>query len=160
MCGDWLVLFSSLCSTCHSQALLVWSKHVAPHDVSFAKGLVETLMGELSSGGQVGPNTTRSRRSLDTQPQNIEEELYVQCHLSKSYLNYCQINLIPCAVFLFVCVCGLRGRINSTTIEKQFLGTSLAWKGKEVNWKKSVNCPRGLLALLLPLIKEFPTVSS
>ncbi|XP_070770245.1 uncharacterized protein abca12 [Enoplosus armatus] len=59
------------------QALLAWSKHVAPHDVSFAKGLLHSLMGGLSPGGQGGSNITRTRRSVDTQPQNIEEELFL-----------------------------------------------------------------------------------
>uniref|UniRef100_A0A8D3AAC7 ATP binding cassette subfamily A member 12 n=1 Tax=Scophthalmus maximus TaxID=52904 RepID=A0A8D3AAC7_SCOMX len=59
------------------QALLKWSKHVAPHDVSFAKGLLHSLIGGLSPGGQGGSNTTRTRRSVDAQPQNIEEELFL-----------------------------------------------------------------------------------
>ncbi|XP_044072836.1 LOW QUALITY PROTEIN: glucosylceramide transporter ABCA12 [Siniperca chuatsi] len=59
------------------QALLAWSKHVALHDVSFAKGLLNSLMGGLSPGGQGGSNITRTRRRVDTQPQNIEEELFL-----------------------------------------------------------------------------------
>ncbi|KAK5861274.1 hypothetical protein PBY51_022684 [Eleginops maclovinus] len=59
------------------QALLVWSKHVAPHDVSYAKGLLHSLMGTLSPGGQEVSSNTRTRRSLETQPQNIEEELFL-----------------------------------------------------------------------------------
>uniref|UniRef100_A0A8C3AW17 ATP binding cassette subfamily A member 12 n=1 Tax=Cyclopterus lumpus TaxID=8103 RepID=A0A8C3AW17_CYCLU len=46
------------------QALLVWSKNVAPHDVSFAKGLLHSLMGGVSPGGQGGSNITRTRRTL------------------------------------------------------------------------------------------------
>ncbi|XP_034416854.1 ATP-binding cassette sub-family A member 12 isoform X2 [Cyclopterus lumpus] len=60
------------------QALLVWSKNVAPHDVSFAKGLLHSLMGGVSPGGQGGSNITRTRRSVDTQPPNIDEELFVE----------------------------------------------------------------------------------
>ncbi|XP_051259483.1 uncharacterized protein abca12 isoform X6 [Dicentrarchus labrax] len=60
------------------QALLAWSKHVAPHDVSFAKGLLHSLMGGLSPGGQGSSNITRTHRSVDTQPQNIEEELFLE----------------------------------------------------------------------------------
>ncbi|XP_037646002.1 uncharacterized protein abca12 isoform X7 [Sebastes umbrosus] len=56
------------------QILLVWSERVAPHDVSFAKGLLHSLMGGPSPGGQGG---TRNRRSVETQPQNIEEELFL-----------------------------------------------------------------------------------
>ncbi|KAG7227448.1 hypothetical protein INR49_005262 [Caranx melampygus] len=56
------------------QALLAWSKQVAPHDVAFAKGLLQSLIGGLSPGGS---NITRSHRSVDTQPQNIEEELFL-----------------------------------------------------------------------------------
>ncbi|XP_070694461.1 uncharacterized protein abca12 [Pempheris klunzingeri] len=60
------------------QALLSWSQQVAPHDVSFAKGLLHSLMGGLSPGGQGGSNITRIRRSVLTQPQNIEEELFLE----------------------------------------------------------------------------------
>nr|XP_046260291.1 glucosylceramide transporter ABCA12 [Scatophagus argus] len=60
------------------QVLLAWSKHVAPHDVSFAKGLLHSLMGGSSPGGQGGSNITRARRSVDTQPQNTEEELFLE----------------------------------------------------------------------------------
>ncbi|XP_044222425.1 glucosylceramide transporter ABCA12 [Thunnus albacares] len=60
------------------QALLAWSTDVAPHDVAFAKGLLHSLMGGLSPGGQGGSNITRSRRSVDTQPQNIDEELFLE----------------------------------------------------------------------------------
>uniref|UniRef100_A0A3Q1F1V9 ATP-binding cassette, sub-family A (ABC1), member 12 n=1 Tax=Acanthochromis polyacanthus TaxID=80966 RepID=A0A3Q1F1V9_9TELE len=58
------------------QVLLTWSKNVAPHDVSFAKGLIHSVMGGGSpSGGQGGSNITRNRRSTAKQPQSIEEEL-------------------------------------------------------------------------------------
>ncbi|KAG8000730.1 ATP-binding cassette sub-family A member 12, partial [Nibea albiflora] len=57
------------------QALLAWSRHVASHDLSFAKGLLHSLMGGVSSGGQGRSNITGAQGSIDTQPQNIEEEL-------------------------------------------------------------------------------------
>uniref|UniRef100_A0A3Q1B3N0 ABC transporter domain-containing protein n=1 Tax=Amphiprion ocellaris TaxID=80972 RepID=A0A3Q1B3N0_AMPOC len=60
------------------QVLLAWSKLVAPHDVSFAKGLLHSVMGGGSpSGGHGGSNITRNRRSTAKQPQNIEEELFL-----------------------------------------------------------------------------------
>lgn len=59
----------------YSQVILAWSKNVASHDVSFAKGLLHSLMGGLFSEGQGGSNNTRVPRSVDAQPQNIEEEL-------------------------------------------------------------------------------------
>ncbi|XP_061698205.1 uncharacterized protein LOC133512506 [Syngnathoides biaculeatus] len=59
------------------QALLAWSKHVAPHDVSFVKGLLHSLLGEGFSGGMGGSNISRSWRNGDTPPQNIEEELFL-----------------------------------------------------------------------------------
>ncbi|XP_041858132.1 ATP-binding cassette sub-family A member 12 isoform X2 [Melanotaenia boesemani] len=59
------------------QALLAWSEHVAAHDVSFVKGLLHSLMGGSYSGEHGASNVTRSRRSIDTQPQNIEEELFL-----------------------------------------------------------------------------------
>lgn len=48
---------------------------MALHDVSFAKGLLHSLMRGLSPEGHGGSNITRGRRSVDVQPQNIEEEL-------------------------------------------------------------------------------------
>ncbi|XP_053295252.1 uncharacterized protein abca12 isoform X4 [Pleuronectes platessa] len=59
------------------QVLLAWSKHVAPHDVAFVKGLLHSLIGGLSPGGPGGSNTTRNRRSVETQPQNIDEDLFL-----------------------------------------------------------------------------------
>ncbi|XP_028991900.1 uncharacterized protein abca12 [Betta splendens] len=59
------------------QALLAWSKDVAPHDVSFIKAMLQSLTGGLSPGGQGGSNNARRRRSVDTQPQSIEEELFL-----------------------------------------------------------------------------------
>ncbi|XP_031714357.1 ATP-binding cassette sub-family A member 12 [Anarrhichthys ocellatus] len=59
------------------QALLVWSKNVAPHDLSFAKGLLHSVMGGVYPGGQGGSNITRTRRSVVTQPQNVDEELFL-----------------------------------------------------------------------------------
>ncbi|KAM9346859.1 uncharacterized protein ABDE67_011174 [Symphorus nematophorus] len=59
------------------QALLAWSRQVASHDVSFARGFLHSLMGGLSPGGQGGSNITRIRRSVETQPQNTEEELFL-----------------------------------------------------------------------------------
>lgn len=70
-----LPLCPLICDLYYPQALLAWSKHVAPHDVTVAKGLLHSLMGGVSSGGQGGSSITRARRSVDTQPQNIEEEL-------------------------------------------------------------------------------------
>ncbi|XP_036065527.1 uncharacterized protein abca12 isoform X2 [Oryzias melastigma] len=58
------------------QTFLAWSKHVAAQDVSFVKGLVHSMMGSHSSETPSGFNSTRSRRSVDTQPQNAEEELF------------------------------------------------------------------------------------
>ncbi|KAM3607617.1 uncharacterized protein V6R79_010758 [Siganus canaliculatus] len=60
------------------QTLLAWSRHVAARDVSFAKGLLNSLMGGFPPGGQGGANITRTRRSVETQPQNIEEELFLE----------------------------------------------------------------------------------
>ncbi|KAL6100670.1 abca12 [Pungitius sinensis] len=59
------------------QALLVWSKDVAPRDVAFVRELLGSLMGGGSPGGQ-GGSMPRARRSLDTQPQNIDEELFLE----------------------------------------------------------------------------------
>ncbi|XP_049449732.1 glucosylceramide transporter ABCA12 isoform X16 [Epinephelus fuscoguttatus] len=59
------------------QVLRVWSEHVAPHDISFAKGLLHSLMGGPSPGGPGGSNITRTHRSVVTQPQNPEEELFL-----------------------------------------------------------------------------------
>ncbi|XP_062287286.1 glucosylceramide transporter ABCA12 [Scomber scombrus] len=59
------------------QALLAWSKDVAQHDLAFAKGLLHSLMGGSSPGGQGGSNITRTQRSIDEQPQNIDEELFL-----------------------------------------------------------------------------------
>ncbi|TMS06801.1 ATP-binding cassette sub-family A member 12 [Larimichthys crocea] len=60
------------------QALLAWSRHVASHDLSFAKGLLHSLMGGVSSGGQGRSNITGAQGSIDTEPQNIEEELFLR----------------------------------------------------------------------------------
>ncbi|XP_054642461.1 uncharacterized protein abca12 isoform X2 [Dunckerocampus dactyliophorus] len=59
------------------QALLAWSKHVAPYDVSFAKGLLHSLMGDGSPGAVRGFNISRTHRNVETQMQNIEEELFL-----------------------------------------------------------------------------------
>ncbi|XP_034550567.1 uncharacterized protein abca12 [Notolabrus celidotus] len=59
------------------QALLAWSKHVAQQDVAFAKELLHSLMGQLAPGEQGAPHITRTRRSVETEPQNIEEELFL-----------------------------------------------------------------------------------
>ncbi|KAG7503728.1 ATP-binding cassette sub-family A member 12 [Solea senegalensis] len=53
------------------QILLAWSRDVALHDLSFAKSLI----GGLSPGDS---NSTRSRRSVDTLPQNLDEELFLE----------------------------------------------------------------------------------
>ncbi|XP_060944020.1 uncharacterized protein abca12 [Limanda limanda] len=59
------------------QVLLAWSKHVALHDLAFVKGLLHSLIGGLSPGGPGGSNTSRNRRSVETQPQNIDEDLFL-----------------------------------------------------------------------------------
>ncbi|KAM4609404.1 uncharacterized protein ACJ7VT_015176 [Polymixia lowei] len=59
------------------QALLVWSKDVAPGDVAFAKRLLHSLMGPQGPGGQGGFGGSRSRRNVDARPQNTEEELFL-----------------------------------------------------------------------------------
>ncbi|XP_077392009.1 uncharacterized protein abca12 isoform X2 [Festucalex cinctus] len=59
------------------QALLAWSKHVAPHDISFAKGLLHSLLGGGLPWGLGGSNISRPWHNIDTQPQNIEEELFL-----------------------------------------------------------------------------------
>ncbi|TKS67339.1 ATP-binding cassette sub-family A member 12 [Collichthys lucidus] len=60
------------------QALLAWSRHVASHDLSFAKGLLHSLMGGVSSGGQGRSSIMGAQGSIDTEPQNIEEELFLR----------------------------------------------------------------------------------
>nr|XP_054603018.1 glucosylceramide transporter ABCA12 isoform X2 [Nothobranchius furzeri] len=52
------------------QVLLEWSKYVAAADVAFVKELV-------LSGEQGVASVTRSQRSVDVQPQNSEEELFL-----------------------------------------------------------------------------------
>nr|XP_057937662.1 glucosylceramide transporter ABCA12 [Doryrhamphus excisus] len=59
------------------QVVLAWSKHVAPHDVTFAKGLLHSLMGDGPPGPVKGFNVSRTRRNIETQTQNIEEELFL-----------------------------------------------------------------------------------
>ncbi|XP_019750907.1 uncharacterized protein abca12 [Hippocampus comes] len=59
------------------QALLAWCKHVAPHDVAFFKGLLHSVFGVGFPGGIGGSNISRSWHHVDTQPQNIEEELFL-----------------------------------------------------------------------------------
>ncbi|XP_077472726.1 uncharacterized protein abca12 [Stigmatopora argus] len=59
------------------QALLAWSRHVAPHDVSFGQELLHNLLEGVSPGGIGGSNSVRNRRNADTLPQNIEEELFL-----------------------------------------------------------------------------------
>ncbi|XP_017279339.1 ATP-binding cassette sub-family A member 12 [Kryptolebias marmoratus] len=56
------------------QSVLAWIKHVAADDVAFFKQLVCNLKGCSSSGVS---NTKRYQRSIDTQPQNSEEELFL-----------------------------------------------------------------------------------
>ncbi|XP_029967304.1 ATP-binding cassette sub-family A member 12 isoform X4 [Salarias fasciatus] len=70
------------------KALLAWSRHVAPHDVSFAKGLVYSLIKDLSPGEPEGSTITRTRRSTDAQPENIEEELFLNVgHIVLNLVN-------------------------------------------------------------------------
>ncbi|XP_064800500.1 uncharacterized protein abca12 isoform X2 [Oncorhynchus masou masou] len=60
------------------QSLLASSKDTAPGDVTFARGLVHSLMGLfVAPEGHGSSNNTRSQRSSDTQPQTIEEELFL-----------------------------------------------------------------------------------
>ncbi|CAN9497876.1 unnamed protein product [Ophioblennius macclurei] len=59
------------------KVLLYWSRHVAPHDVAFVKGLVYSLIKDLPAEAPEGSSTTRTQRSTDTQPENIEEELFL-----------------------------------------------------------------------------------
>ncbi|XP_051937575.1 glucosylceramide transporter ABCA12 [Hippocampus zosterae] len=59
------------------QALLAWSKHIAPHDVAFFKGLLHSVFGVGFPGGIGGSNISRPWHHVDTQPQNIEEELFL-----------------------------------------------------------------------------------
>ncbi|XP_061548446.1 glucosylceramide transporter ABCA12 [Phycodurus eques] len=59
------------------QVLLAWSKHVAPHDVSFVKGLLHSLLGEGFPGGMGGSNISRPWHNVDTPTQNIQEELFL-----------------------------------------------------------------------------------
>ncbi|KAM6978364.1 uncharacterized protein abca12 [Tautogolabrus adspersus] len=59
------------------QVLLAWSKHVAPHDISVAKWLLHSLMEGSIQGEPDSSQIPRTRRSIETQPQNIEEELFL-----------------------------------------------------------------------------------
>ncbi|XP_077435659.1 uncharacterized protein abca12 [Vanacampus margaritifer] len=59
------------------QALLAWSRDVAPHDISFAKGLLHSLLGGGFPWGLGGSNVSRPWHNMETQPQNIEEELFL-----------------------------------------------------------------------------------
>ncbi|CAL8266921.1 unnamed protein product [Lota lota] len=57
------------------QALLMWSKDVAPGDMAFVKGLLHSVMGGAMESPQ---DTRRSRRSVDTDgPQNVDEDLFL-----------------------------------------------------------------------------------
>ncbi|XP_060910213.1 uncharacterized protein abca12 isoform X2 [Labrus mixtus] len=60
------------------QVLLAWSKHVAPRDIHFAKWLLQSLMEGSIQGEPHSSQTPRTRRSIETQPQNIEEELFLE----------------------------------------------------------------------------------
>ncbi|XP_003445395.1 LOW QUALITY PROTEIN: ATP-binding cassette sub-family A member 12 [Oreochromis niloticus] len=59
------------------QVFLAWIKEVAKHDVLFVRGLVYNLTGDFSSGESEASNITRTRRSSDAEPQNAEEELFL-----------------------------------------------------------------------------------
>ncbi|CAI5656359.1 unnamed protein product [Oreochromis niloticus] len=59
------------------QVFLAWIKEVAKHDVPFVRGLVYNLTGDFSSGESEASNITRTRRSSDAEPQNAEEELFL-----------------------------------------------------------------------------------
>ncbi|KAK0132263.1 ATP-binding cassette sub-family A member 12 [Merluccius polli] len=56
-------------------ALLMWSKDVAPSDMTFVKDLLYSMMEGAEGGPQ---DTRRRRRSVDTEePQNIDEDLFL-----------------------------------------------------------------------------------
>uniref|UniRef100_A0A671U5T1 ATP binding cassette subfamily A member 12 n=1 Tax=Sparus aurata TaxID=8175 RepID=A0A671U5T1_SPAAU len=82
------------------KALLVWSKDVAPRDLSFAKGLLHSLMGAPSPGGQGGSNMTKTTRSMDTQPQNTEEDLFL--HVGQVTLEV--IKMVPEVDMVVQCI--------------------------------------------------------
>ncbi|XP_032422830.1 ATP-binding cassette sub-family A member 12 [Xiphophorus hellerii] len=56
------------------EVFLAWTKHVAADDVSFVRQMVQSLMGGSSSGEQ---EVSRSKRSIDTEPQSNEAELFM-----------------------------------------------------------------------------------
>uniref|UniRef100_A0A673B806 ATP-binding cassette, sub-family A (ABC1), member 12 n=1 Tax=Sphaeramia orbicularis TaxID=375764 RepID=A0A673B806_9TELE len=98
------------------QVLLKWSKHVAQHDLLFAKGLLEALMGGPSPGGQGGFNITRTRRSVGTQPQNIEEDLVriegwrsVICHNDSTLLELLPFDWMPLIYKVYYAIQGHGG---------------------------------------------------
>ncbi|XP_036965803.1 ATP-binding cassette sub-family A member 12 isoform X3 [Acanthopagrus latus] len=82
------------------QALLAWSKDVAHRDLSFAKGLLHSLMGAPSPGGQGGSNMTKTTRSVDTQPQNTEEDLFL--HVGQVTLEV--IKMVPEVDMVVQCI--------------------------------------------------------
>ncbi|XP_072300053.1 uncharacterized protein [Eucyclogobius newberryi] len=55
------------------QIILTWSKSVAPHDLALVKGLLHSLGGVFEGSGM-----SRETRSIQGQPQNIEEELFLE----------------------------------------------------------------------------------
>ncbi|CAJ1079858.1 uncharacterized protein abca12 [Xyrichtys novacula] len=71
------------------QALLAWCKHVSQYDLAFAKGLLNSPMGEVAPRGQGGPHNTRTRRSAETYPLSIEEELFLE--VGKNVLKLLQL---------------------------------------------------------------------
>uniref|UniRef100_A0A0S7EWI0 ABCAC n=4 Tax=Poeciliopsis prolifica TaxID=188132 RepID=A0A0S7EWI0_9TELE len=56
------------------EVFLAWTKHVAADDVSFVRQQVQSLMGDSSSRKQ---EVSMSKRSIDTEPQSNEAELFM-----------------------------------------------------------------------------------
>ncbi|PWA31216.1 hypothetical protein CCH79_00002910, partial [Gambusia affinis] len=56
------------------EVFLAWTKHVAADDVSFVRQLVQSLKGGSLSRKQ---EVSRSKRSIDTEPQSNEAELFM-----------------------------------------------------------------------------------
>ncbi|KAL0963738.1 hypothetical protein UPYG_G00310300 [Umbra pygmaea] len=59
------------------QTLLVWSEYAAQDDITFSKGLLQSLLGLLVVPSDQDSNNTRSRRSSVSQPQNVKEEMFL-----------------------------------------------------------------------------------
>ncbi|XP_061827926.1 glucosylceramide transporter ABCA12-like [Nerophis lumbriciformis] len=72
------------------QALLAWSQHVAPHDVSFAKGLLHSLMGVGSPRTVVDSSISGQQRNVATPTLTMEEELFL--NLGQVVLEVSQVH--------------------------------------------------------------------